>query len=452
MKNCCFILFFLFFSSYSFSLDLYEKDKEKKEKKEKKRTHSTGLSIKKQKGKYGVIDEKKQQIIIPFLFDKIEPIHEDGFATMKEKKWTIYDTRGELISSSYSFAHINIPSNVDSDPKILIIGKPYKNSTAVTVFIKNGQDIEIKNYEKILSVNPQYYSVYNNGKTGTLSIEGKETIPVIYKYITYLKSSKGEDTYKAKVTNEYTGIINVYTGEIIVSVEWEDVQILTSHLFKVLRKGKWGIIDREGKEVIPVQYKQVDLLSPRFIRVKNDAELFFVTLDSSSKKQNSDSLAFDALSIAQQNMKYGITDANQTPLTAFRYDYITKTPQQVFIATRNKKYFLLNSEGKEITPEYKSIEYNELTQNFLVQNLKNKWCLVNFQGEQILETKLSDKDKLFEELMDRTYQSSTQKSKRNRVNIGEVFESVLVGIGAFLWVIINAALYLIVSLTELDYM
>lgn len=441
-------MFFLTFVSFVYPKNFTVQENNKKERKEKK---SPDFIIKKEKGKYGVLDEKNKKILIPIIYEKILPVNEDGFAAQKEGKWIIFNIEGKLISSFYAFEKIYIPTPVEGDNKIIIIGKRKKKETRAIVIIKNISGYYYNVYDNIQAISPNYFHITKNNKYGTLTSTGKEIIPPSYESILYLRSSKKGEPYMAKVQNEYSGFINLSTGEAVVLVIWKEVEILTPTLFKVYDTNhKWGIVDAHNKQIIPTQYNHITALSPKFIKVENNAETFFISLDSQTNTPDTQkTILTDSLQIDQKNMKFGVVNNHNSVIIPFEYTNITKTPQPVFIVTKNKKYKLINYSGKEVTPYYNHIEYDPFTQNFLIEDKKGKWMVLNYKGEILLETKFSKKEKLINFLNAKT-QIISQKEKRNNSNWLENVGNAASGIGvAFLYVVY--ALAYIINIVNINY-
>ncbi|TWP28520.1 hypothetical protein ETU08_08735 [Apibacter muscae] len=415
------------------------------------------LIIKKKKGNYGVVNEYENKVIIPILYDKIKAINDDGFAAYKEDQWIIYSKEGIIISSPYTFEKIHVPIENFNENKIIIIGKPDKKSESVVVLVSNKNDYTSYKYDKILSISPSYYHVQKNGLYGTLSIDGKEVIPPLYKSIEYMRPSRKEDPYLAKVfdSHNFVGMININTGKVIIPVVWNEIIPLGKSFFKVKNGDKWGLINYNNEEILPINYTNIVALSSKFIKVQEeDGQIFFVSLDNSRGLGEDYLLSQNSYSIKQENMKFGVVKNDGTLLVPFQYDHIEDTPQRVFIATIEKRSKLLNLNGEELTENYLNIEFNELTQNFLAQDSKKRWKIINYKGEVLFSTEITNKKKLLE-LLNQTveeeftdYEGMSIKNDKDRKGWAS---GILAGIGTAFVYLAYALGYVTVILININY-
>ena len=115
-------------------------------------------------------------------------------------------------------------------------------------------------------------------KWGFIDEEGNEIIPCKYDYV-----EDFHDGYAILVVHRhktipfndrfivseprYKGVISL-KNEIMISPEFDDLIYLPNNLFKVKKGAKWGVIDKNGGIIIPIEYLDISSPSENLIAVK----------------------------------------------------------------------------------------------------------------------------------------------------------------------------------------
>jgi hypothetical protein len=123
------------------------------------------------------------------------------------------------------------------------------------------------------------------------------------------------------------GFVNI-NGEVVIPLEYDDVQWFNNGLAPVKKDGKWGVINTNGDTVIPFEYESI-------------------------------SSFYDDTTFANQDGKMGIINKNNEIVIPFEYDWIswTRNPD-LAVARKDGKQGIINSNGDVIIPiEYTNVEY-----------------------------------------------------------------------------------------------
>jgi hypothetical protein len=123
------------------------------------------------------------------------------------------------------------------------------------------------------------------------------------------------------------GGVKATTGQVAIPLKYDDIGRTMEGKIPVKLKGKWGVINRNGKEVLPFNYDDIDLK-------EEGPGLYFVKL----------------------NQKCGVINTGGNPVVPLIYDEIG---------------FFVN-------------------EGFIFVRLKNKWGLFNFQGQELASPKFDD--------------------------------------------------------------
>jgi hypothetical protein len=129
---------------------------------------------------------------------------------------------------------------------------------------------------------------------------------------------------------------------------------------RVKLNGKWGYIDKTGKEITPLKY--------------DDVEMDF-----------SESLAWVEL-----NGKYGYINKTGKEVIPLKYDWADSFSENVACVRLNGKYGCIDNTGKEITP----LKYDNLIWGFseglACVKLNGKWGYIDKTGKEVIPLKYDD--------------------------------------------------------------
>jgi hypothetical protein len=156
-------------------------------------------------------------------------IFKDGLATIKlNDRWGIIDKMGkEIVLPKYD--EIN---DYDGFPAIVALNKKYG-------FIDNtGNEIIPPKYDAVRNFNEGMTAAQLNGKWGIIDKTGKIIAPFKYSYTDY-QSGRVDQSGRFIVFSE--GLLRVAIGD----VKWDSGEWYG---------GRWGFVDKTGKEVILLKY------------------------------------------------------------------------------------------------------------------------------------------------------------------------------------------------------
>ena len=211
-------------------------------------------------------------------------------------------------------------------------------------------------------------------KYGIIDISGQEVIPLIYDPI-------GEQD------------INVYGNENDKSIEFSlrrHIEIfIGSYIAMIMRlKGKWGVIDSEGKEIIPFIYDQMDYYD-KILLVKATNKMGVISVDGKQIIP----LSFDevilnyeeGLLLARKNNRWGLMDKNGKGILSFEFDSIEPVLGKI-IASKDGKKGVFNKKGKLLIPiEYDDIKAPDFVSGTYSVCKDGKWGVLNKDGKSITQ-------------------------------------------------------------------
>ena len=225
----------------------------------------------------------------------------------------------------------------------------------------------------------KYFALYANKKWGVINQEGEEIIEPAYQEMIVIPNNTRDVFICTYDINEETGeyktkAINSKNEEILTG--YEQIEVLQNidkngntwyeeNILRIKKDGKYGLIDLNGKELIPTEYDEITVLS----EMENSILI---------KKEEKVGLVNDNGSIIIEPNYKDIKSLG----TTYKDGYIT--------IDENDKYGVISATKKQILEnEYEEISQKYLGEYYLVKE-EGKLKLINSSGETILEEGFDD--------------------------------------------------------------
>ena len=233
--------------------------------------------------------------------------------------------------------------------------------------IKNGKD---KNKVKSYS----YYTVYENGKFGVINNDGETVITPEYTEIIAIPNkdipifvctydvNDQEGTYKTKIINQKNEeIFKEYSkAEAIDNFDSKQNIWYEDNVLRVQKDGKYGLIDFEGKEVLPCDYEEIVALKgvTNNLLIKKDGKVGLVN----EKGQTIINTEYKDI----KTLKEG-----------YKNEYI--------IVNDNNQYGIISTTGTVIIePKYEDVKYLNNSEMFAVKEA-GVWKLINKDNQILID-------------------------------------------------------------------
>lgn len=401
----------------------------------------------KRNGKWGIID-RKGNVIIPCVYDEeIVFRHERAIVSMNGKKGMI-DKGGDIIIPCQYFY-------LKPFSKSSILFKAANNNKCGVIDIYGKTRVPLI-YDDICDLRDNYLIVKQKGLFGIIDLNGKVIVPNKYVKIDYFFPQEGlssdEDCqfpqdapenvfavtsghkWKYIIVNddidsgpeEYDwtsgllshnhflvkrnrkfGIVSK-DGKTVIPIEYSFIDLNSAYII-LTKAGKYGLFDWEGNEILPVCYKNIRVLSSKSAIIDNT--LFFFDKTIAPQKYDSITLLHDDLCKVSRNGKFGIIDDTGNTVLPLQfdylgyYDYIRKTMP----AIKENKYGIIDINGNEVIPMiYDPIEPNDIKAygeendiafgmserkhieifmgsfTAMIMRLNGKWGVISSEGKEIV--------------------------------------------------------------------
>jgi len=376
--------------------------------KEKTQIFSEGLGKVKRDDKWGFIDTSGK-VVIPCIYDDVYGFSEGLAAVNIEKKWGFIDKTGKIIipciyEHCFDYYFENGWVTAFTDSKRFVInneGKVFEDDevdfSKSYIGVRYGYDgerelIEIPEEIVIPRIYDKAYDFRNGlaavniggkceryffgGKWGFIDKTGKEIIPCIYDDVVY--DGMDQDLIFA------ADLIKVNVGG-----EWK-----YDHGYMNFLGGKWGAIDKTGKEVIPCIYSELLFYSRDLVLVNfGGAE----RCNCSSKGGNKGGIFGNWWVKWLYDGKWGFVDKTGKEVIPCIYNNVedfdgfakvniggkweeSSNNSRIF---RGGKWGIIDKTGKEIIPCIYS-DIRHFSDDLAVVTIDNKYGVIDKTGKEVI--------------------------------------------------------------------
>ena len=279
---------------------------------------------------------------------------------------------------------------------------------SIVMLVKQSKKQEL-NSEKI-----SYFTLYTNDKWGVINSKGEEVIPASYNDMIFIPNKdKGlfVVTYdvdytagegKTKVLNEknqeiLTQYSNIYPIDNYISSDevWYEDNVL-----KYKKDGKYGLIDFDGKEILPAEYNDIATVKgiERSILIYKDGKVGLfnnisqdITIEPKYKEIRALGSTYnDGYIVVDENNKAGIIGPDKKVILENKYDDIANIfGNNMYIVKNGDVITVINSDGTVILDsgfdEIKSINGD----NIIIKK-DGKYGVVNTKKENVIGLNYED--------------------------------------------------------------
>ncbi len=262
--------------------------------------------------------------------------------------------------------------------------------------------------------NDYYFTSFQNNKYGVINNKGEEILAPSYQEYIVIPNNKKDiflctydvdytkNTYKTKALNSknkeiFTEYENI---EPIANYDLNNVISYEQNAIKVQKNGKYGMIDIEGKEILPCEYDELYSLknTDNSIIVKKDSKIGLV--DSSGKviiqpeyktiKGISTDYKLGYIVGIAEN-KYGIVDCNNQKVIDTKYEEIKPlTENGTYVVKEANNWKIVQKNGEEkLADDLKNIKDDikfSFTDTYIIKQ-NDKYGIAKHNDEIVLSPK-----------------------------------------------------------------
>ena len=294
-------------------------------------------------GKYGLIDFEGKEITKP-IYDELEGLP--------------YKEGELLVKQNEKYGVINIKGNN-------LVDIEYETITVDGYFTNENQ---YKNAGYIVSIKTEEGYRY-----GYIKNDGKEIAKPQYNELSRITGIKDdENIYLLGSKNGQYGISK--NGEDIIQNAYQSIRYdEVNNVFVIEKSKKYGIANIEGKELVPLNYNQIDITG-MYIYAQNDQGITVYDSQGTQANMNANIAILNTsnenykIKIDNENgSKYSIIDKDGKELTKETYNYIEYLYDNYFIASKDTGKLGVIDEKGNIKVELKYSSLQEIQGTKLLQ-------------------------------------------------------------------------------------
>lgn len=270
----------------------------------------------------------------------------------------------------------------------------------------------LKEKEKI-SKDYEYFALYSANKWGVINQDGETVITPSYQemivipnkakavFICTYNVNEETGTYKTKAINSKDQ--EILTGydqiEVIQNIDQNDNVWYEENILKIQKNGKYGLIDLNGKELLPAEYEEITVLKgiENSIIIKKDGKIGLandngsVIIEPNYKEIRNlgDTYKNGYITINEEG-KYGLVSTTKKEILESKYDEISQIYlNDYYLVKENGTQKLIKSSGETIIENgFDEIKY--ATANGVIFVKDNLYGEMNELGEITIEAKYQD--------------------------------------------------------------
>lgn len=189
---------------------------------------------------------------------------------------------------------------------------------------------------------------------GFIDRSGREIVPVQYEYADYLfdRSIRVPGALLVRKNNLYT--VYDYQGKLLVAERFSSINEFAYDRSLVFADGKYGYLNRDWKEVIPLQFEEAKPFVGGRAMVKKEGLWGIIDVDGNTvldfKYEALSSIQIQGLLKAKSAGLYGIISESGIELIAPVYTSLHNYKEGRMAALRDGKYGYINLKGEVLIP------------------------------------------------------------------------------------------------------
>lgn len=286
---------------------------------------------------------------------------------------------------------------------------PYQSREGKWGFAKATQEVVIPaKYDAAYYFDDEGLAIVGlNNKYGYVDKTGKEVIALQYETAAPFYNGAA-----CVGINKKLGYIDP-AGKVIISLQYDNADKFIDGLAMVSLRNKWGYINKSGKEIVPIKYDGADIFMDGLARVKQEIKSTSALGKNPSaaavkraykygfvNKQGHEiiPLQYDEASVfygeyatVVQQDKWGIIDTLNHIIIPIKYDNILFSGGGFVIVLLDKKYGYVDIKtGAEVIPPKYDWVYDFYDEPIACVKLANKYGFIDKTGKEVIPLQYDD--------------------------------------------------------------
>lgn len=288
-----------------------------------------------------------QEIVIPCIYDFVDPIINGYGSVCLENKWGVINGKYE---NSFDY--------------------PFNYGDLIIDCI----------YDSIGDFSEGLLSVYKDSKWGFVDNCGKVIIPFVYDRVKTFSNG-----FAAVMLDDKAGFINK-KGEQISEFKYEDVGNFENGFAGVTFGDKYGMINTLGEEVTLMHFEQIVAYSEGLFMVKLNNKVGFIDETWDWAVENKYDMAFpfsEGLAVVVLNEKYGYVDKKGNVIIPLEYTDAYDFKSGIARVFKDGKFGYINIKGETVIP-FIYDEAEDFNDGYATVKLNHFYGVINSLNEIII--------------------------------------------------------------------
>ena len=285
----------------------------------------------------------------------------------------------------------------------------------------SGETVIKPKYDDVRDMKSNITAANLNGRWGYIDQSGKTVIDFIYKQV--LDFNEEEDRAIVQDFSNNWILIDA-DNKIIDSLEYQDYKSFSGSYCPVAYAGQWGLIDRDGNEIIkpaygsikviggscivkrddkygiiaidgkelmPFNYDRIDVNDNSILRVKSKGQYAFYDMNTyqkiSPEYANASKMEDGYFVVNDKSGKFTIINKQFKTVIEIVADKVEYANENLWKYKRNGLWGLIDISGNQITPpKYELI--NKFQEGYILYSVDDKWGYLNTKGEVFIPAEL----------------------------------------------------------------
>ena len=201
-------------------------------------------------------------------------------------------------------------------------------------------------------------------------------------------SNRRDEFYKVKL-NEKCNLLHKESNTLLCRRWYDNIYVFEEGLAGVKLNGKWGFIDKTGKEVIPCKYHFACAFSGGLAKVRLNGKWGFI--DKTDKeicpcKYAAADIFSEGLAQVELNGKVGYIDTTGEEVIPCKYDYSYEFKEGFARVELNGKWGAIDRTGREVIPCKYDYVWS-FSEGLAKVRLNGKWGYIDRTGREVVPCK-----------------------------------------------------------------
>ena len=285
----------------------------------------------------------------------------------------------------------------------------------------SGETVIKPKYDDVRDMKSNITAANLNGRWGYIDQSGKTVIDFIYKQV--LDFNEEEDRAIVQDFSNNWILIDA-DNKIIDSLEYQDYKSFSGSYCPVAYAGQWGLIDRDGNEIIkpafgsikiiggscivkrddkygiiaidgkelmPFNYDRIDVNDNSILRVKSKGQYAFYDMNTyqkiSPEYANASKMEDGYFVVNDKSGKFTIINKQFKTVIEIEADKVEYANENLWKYKRNGLWGLIDISGNQITPPKYEL-MNKFQEGYILYSVDDKWGYIDTKGEVFIPAEL----------------------------------------------------------------